>query len=122
MQIFLLVTFFFLHLNQILTLFSIWNPSNPHFTVLYHHYDIYFRFFVKFQNREFSLNIEYKFNNQDFVTLSNPETKKDIASMLVAKGVLLVEKRREKRLQKLVSEYYVAQDTAKKNRVSTRCL
>lgn len=68
-------------------------------------------------NREFSLNTEYKFNNQDFVTLSNPETKQDIASVLISSGVLMVEKRREKRLQKLLKDYNTAQDKARKSRL-----
>jgi len=78
----------------------------------------FFFFFFFFQNREFSLNTEYKFNNQDFVTLTNPETKKDIANVLITNGVLMVERRREKRLQKLISEYITAQEKARKSRVS----
>ena len=52
------------------------------------------------------------------MTLSNPESKQDIAAALISDGVLMVERRREKRLQKLVSEYIQAQDRARKNRVS----
>ena len=73
-----------------------------------------------FQNREFSLNVEYKLNNQEFVTLSNVENKKDLAAILLSYGVVMVDKRREKRLQKLVHEYNAAQETARKNRVC-RC-
>lgn len=83
-----------------------------------HVYELMQSFANEAVNREFSLNIEYKFNGQDFVTLSNPETKQDIANTLITNGVVLVEKRREKRLQKLMSEYYAAQEKAKKSRVN----
>lgn len=69
-------------------------------------------------NREFSLNVEYKYNNQEFVTLSNPDQKLDLALKLVKEGLVMVEKRREKRLQPLVSEYMAAQDVARKSRVN----
>lgn len=69
-------------------------------------------------NKEFSLNTEYKLNNQEFVTLTNVETKKDIASTLLAYGVVMTEKRREKRLHKLIQEYNKAQETARKNRLN----
>ena len=52
------------------------------------------------------------------MTLSNPETKQDISSVLITSGVLMVEKRREKRLQKLLKEYNIAQEKARKARVS----
>ena len=46
-----------------------------------------------------------------------PESKEDIAVSLVSNGFAMVEKRKEKRLQKLLSTYRKAQDQAKKNRV-----
>lgn len=69
-------------------------------------------------NQEFSLNIEYKLNGEDYVTLSNPDTKSDIAHTLLSYGVCLVEGRREKRLQKLLNEYFAAQDIARKSRLN----
>jgi len=81
-------------------------------------YELMHSFAKEAVNREFSLNVEYKFNGQDFVSLSNPETKQDIASTLIASGVVLVEKRREKRLNKLMNEYLAAQEKARKNRVN----
>jgi len=80
--------------------------------------DLYNNFAQQALNQEFSLNVEYKVNNQDFVTLSNPDKKRDLAATLLTLGVALVDKRREKRLQKLVHEYTLAQDTARKNRVN----
>jgi len=69
-------------------------------------------------NNEFSLNIEYKLNGEDFVSLTNPETKADMARTLLSKGVCLVERRREKKLQKLMSDYLNAQESARKNRLN----
>jgi staphylococcal nuclease domain-containing protein 1 len=69
-------------------------------------------------NNEFSLNVEYKFNGEDYVSLTNPETKADLARTLLAYGVCLVERRREKRLQNLVNDYCKAQETARKNRLN----
>ena len=51
------------------------------------------------------------------MTLSNVENKKDLAAILLSYGVVMVDKRREKRLHKLVHEYNAAQETARKNRV-----
>lgn len=67
-------------------------------------------------NNEFSLNVEYKLNGEDFVSLSNPETKADLARTLLSQGVCLVEKRREKRLQNLITDYCKAQESARQSR------
>lgn len=42
-------------------------------------------------------------NGFPYVTLTDPDTKLDVGKGLVSDGILLVEKRREKRLNKLVS-------------------
>lgn len=55
----------------------------------------------------------------DLVSLySNEDGTGDIALQLLEEGFLLAEHRREKRLQKIISEYKAAMNTAKKNRVS----
>nr|CAG4648501.1 EOG090X01F7 [Polyphemus pediculus] len=68
-------------------------------------------------DRQLLLNVEYK-TTLEFATLLTNESdvtqRKDIAKELIADGILCVENRREKRLQKLVSEYLTAQDAAKK--------
>nr|CAG4649952.1 EOG090X01F7 [Sida crystallina] len=72
-------------------------------------------------NRQLLLNVEYK-GTVDQVTLLTSETdltaRKDIARELIADGLVCVETRREKRLQKLVSDYIAAQDTAKKRHLN----
>ena len=46
------------------------------------------------------------------------ENGEDIGKSLVTDGLVTVEKRKEKRLQKVLEEYNRAQDTARKARVS----
>ena len=53
---------------------------------------------------------------QDYVTLMQ-ENGEDVAKALVTEGLVTVEKRKEKRLQKLMEEYNKAQDGARKARV-----
>lgn len=49
------------------------------------------------------------------------ENGDDIAKSLVTDGLVTVEKRKEKRLQKVMEEYYRAQDGARKARVGSCC-
>jgi len=69
-------------------------------------------------DQKFLLNVEFKLSGQEFATLVNPDSKEDIAVSLVSNGFAMVEKRKEKKLQKLLSTYRKAQDQAKKNRVN----
>jgi len=72
-------------------------------------------------NRELLLNVEYK-GDKDCVTLMSNESdaasRKDIARELIADGLVCVDNRRERRLQKLVGEYVSAQDSAKKRHLN----
>lgn len=68
-------------------------------------------------NRQFMLNVEYKALNQEYVTLVQ-ENGEDIGKSLVTDGLVTVEKRKEKRLQKVLEEYNRAQDTARKARLN----
>lgn len=55
-------------------------------------------------NRELLLNVEYRVSGFPHATLSvDGTTSQDIIKNLVADGILLVEKRRERKLVKLVS-------------------
>ncbi|XP_075230128.1 staphylococcal nuclease domain-containing protein 1 [Lycorma delicatula] len=66
-------------------------------------------------NRSVLLNVEYRFNGLPFVTLYDPEkTDTDIVKPFVEEGYLLLDKRNDKRLQKLVEEYKAAQEKALK--------
>lgn len=44
----------------------------------------------------------YRVNGQPFATLTDPSTNVDVGKALVADGILLFEKRRERKLAKLV--------------------
>ena len=55
----------------------------------------------------------------DHVTLVDAESKEtDLCQWLVAEGVVVAEKRREKHLKELVEKYSKAEEKAKKDRVS----
>jgi len=69
-------------------------------------------------NRQQLLNVEYKGVTDCVTLLTNDTERKDIARELVADGLVCVEPRREKRLQKLVSDYIAAQDAAKKRHLN----
>lgn len=70
-------------------------------------------------NRTLNLNIEYRIpGSPPAVTLTDPSKKEDLAKLLIADGVLLVENRRERRLHKLLAEYTAAQDAAKKSHLN----
>lgn len=72
-------------------------------------------------NQKLLLNVEYKTGGIEYVTLLNADTKDDIVKGLIAEGYLLVEPRKEKRLQKIVTEYRNAQESAKKKRLNMWC-
>ncbi|XP_017771702.1 PREDICTED: staphylococcal nuclease domain-containing protein 1 [Nicrophorus vespilloides] len=66
--------------------------------------------------RKLLLNVEYRVPGvPPCVTLMTEGQEEDIAKNLITDGLLLVEKRRERRLNKLMNEYRAAQDAAKKN-------
>merc|ERR1712071_740011 len=73
-------------------------------------------------DRQLLLNVEYKGLTGECASLSTNETdvsqRKDIAKELIADGLLCLEDRREKRLQKLVGDYLASQDAAKKRHLS----
>ena len=66
------------------------------------------------------MNTEYKNGSIECVTLQHSDKEKekeDIGKSLITAGYVLAEKRREKRLNKLVKSYEEAQEKAKKSRV-----
>jgi len=73
-------------------------------------------------DRQLLLNVEYKGLNLEYATLMTNESdvtqRKDIAKELIADGLLCLESRREKRLQKLVADYLASQDAAKKRHLN----
>jgi staphylococcal nuclease domain-containing protein 1 len=73
-------------------------------------------FYDEVQNKQYLLNVEYKANGIDYVTLCHSETKDDVAQLLITEGLLQAEARREKRLAKLVGQYQKAEEKAKEGR------
>jgi len=70
-------------------------------------------------NKMLTMNMEFRGAPNDTVSLyTNEDGTGDIALQLLEEGFLLAEHRREKRLQKLISEYKSAQNSAKKNRLN----
>jgi len=69
-------------------------------------------------NKELLLNVEYKVLGCEYVTLMYLNTKDDLAQSLISAGWVLAERRREKRLSKMVTDYQKAQEKAKSARVS----
>lgn len=54
-------------------------------------------------NKTLSLNVEFKITNFAYATLSDPTTNIDVGKGLITDGLVLAEKRRERKIAKLVS-------------------
>ncbi|XP_039286934.1 staphylococcal nuclease domain-containing protein 1 isoform X1 [Nilaparvata lugens] len=65
-------------------------------------------------NGVFLMNVEYKISGFPHVTLVDPTTQTDMIKSLVEQGYLLIDKRREKRLQQVVQDYIAAEEKARK--------
>jgi len=65
-------------------------------------------------NKTCLINTEYRVGGLEFVSVLLQDTKDDVIKGLVSDGLLHAEKRKEKRLQKLVKSYWNAQESAKK--------
>nr|QBI71277.1 ebna2 binding protein P100 [Isotomurus palustris] len=61
----------------------------------------------------FLLNVEYKNVGVEYVSLADDKKKQDVGQTLVREGLLLVENRKERRLQKMVKEFKAAENEAK---------
>lgn len=58
----------------------------------------------EFINKTININEEYTFDNLTHITVKDTDKKEDLVKKLVEEGFLLVERRRERYLQKLVIE------------------
>ncbi|XP_071517216.1 staphylococcal nuclease domain-containing protein 1 isoform X2 [Panulirus ornatus] len=63
--------------------------------------------------REVLVNREYRNGGLDYVSIQRADTKADVSRTLLSQGLMLVDERKEKRLQSLVNEYRTAQEEAK---------
>lgn len=71
----------------------------------------------EFINKTININEEYTYDNLTHITVKDADKKEDLVKKLVEEGFLLVERRRERYLQKLLTEYIEAQEKAKKDRL-----
>ncbi|XP_014242124.1 staphylococcal nuclease domain-containing protein 1 [Cimex lectularius] len=76
------------------------------------------RFFEDVCDRKLQLNVEYNEKNVSYATLYDAEREEDIGKALVEEGFILVSKRRERRLEKIMKEYQEAESRAKKERLN----
>lgn len=67
-------------------------------------------------NKTLSLNVEYKVANFPYASLTDSAASIDIAKGLITDGLILAEKRRERKIQKLIDEYKDAEVAAKRTR------
>uniref|UniRef100_A0A8C9JXG9 Staphylococcal nuclease domain-containing protein n=1 Tax=Panthera tigris altaica TaxID=74533 RepID=A0A8C9JXG9_PANTA len=72
------------------------------------------------QNTQCLLNVEHLSAGCPHVTLQFADSKGDVGLGLVKEGLVMVEVRKEKQFQKVITEYLNAQESAKSARVSFR--
>uniref|UniRef100_A0A668A6W5 Staphylococcal nuclease domain-containing protein n=1 Tax=Myripristis murdjan TaxID=586833 RepID=A0A668A6W5_9TELE len=70
------------------------------------------------QNSQCLLNVEYAGASCPHVTLQFADTKEDVGLGLVKEGMVMVDVRKEKHLQKMVTEYLNGQESAKSARLN----
>uniref|UniRef100_A0A671Z472 Staphylococcal nuclease domain-containing protein 1 n=1 Tax=Sparus aurata TaxID=8175 RepID=A0A671Z472_SPAAU len=70
------------------------------------------------QNTQCLLNVEYQGPTCPLVTIQFGDTKDDVGLGLVKEGLVMVDVRKEKHLQKMVTEYLNSQESAKSARLN----
>ncbi|XP_067111036.1 staphylococcal nuclease domain-containing protein 1-like [Osmerus mordax] len=70
------------------------------------------------QNSQCLLNVEYSGVSCPHVTLQFSDSKEDVGLGLVKEGMVMVEIRKEKHLQKMVTEFLIGQESAKSARLN----
>uniref|UniRef100_W5NER7 Staphylococcal nuclease domain-containing protein n=1 Tax=Lepisosteus oculatus TaxID=7918 RepID=W5NER7_LEPOC len=70
------------------------------------------------QNTQCLLNLEYMVGSCPHVTLQFSDSKDDVGLGLVKEGMVMVDVRKEKHLQKMITEYLNAQESAKSARLN----
>ncbi|XP_014191613.1 staphylococcal nuclease domain-containing protein 1 [Haplochromis burtoni] len=70
------------------------------------------------QNSQCLLNVEYSGATCPHVTIQFGDTKEDVGLGLVKEGLVMVDVRKEKHLQKMVTEYLNSQESAKSARLN----
>ncbi|TNN55758.1 Nuclease domain-containing protein 1 [Liparis tanakae] len=70
------------------------------------------------QNTQCLMNVEYSGATCPHVTIQFGDTKDDVGLNLVKEGLVMVDVRKEKHLQKIVTEYLNSQESAKSARLN----
>ena len=63
------------------------------------------------------LNIEYRSQGQEYVSLQNVTDNSDLGEKIFREGLMRVERRKERRLAKLVADYVKVEEEAKKKKL-----
>ncbi|XP_076036932.1 staphylococcal nuclease domain-containing protein 1 [Oratosquilla oratoria] len=72
-------------------------------------------------DREVQVNKEFRIGGVDYVSIQKSDTKADVARTLLSQGFIMVDNRREKKLQSLLIDYKAAQDEAKRKHLNIWC-
>ena len=67
------------------------------------------------------LNIEYKSQGQEYVSLQNVTDNSDLGENLFREGLMRAERRIERRFAKLVADYMKVEEEARKKRCNMWC-
>ena len=67
------------------------------------------------------LNIEYKSQGQEYVSLQNMTDNSDLGEKLIREGLMRAERRKERCLAKLVADYVKVEEEARKKRRNVWC-
>lgn len=67
------------------------------------------------------LNTEYRMQGQEYVTLQHVSDNTDVAQKLISEGLLRVERKKDRRLTKLLADYVKAEQAARKARLNMWC-
>merc|ERR1711893_506311 len=69
-------------------------------------------------NRQLNMNVEYRVTGLPFVSFTDPETKADIGKNLIQDGLMMLDRKGGRRMNKLITAYQEAQDKAKKEHLN----
>ncbi|XP_047478957.1 staphylococcal nuclease domain-containing protein 1-like isoform X1 [Penaeus chinensis] len=75
-------------------------------------------FMTEVMDREVLINREYRVAGAEYVTIQRSDTKADVAKTLISQGLLMLDERKDKRLQSVVTEYRTAQEEAKRKHLN----
>lgn len=69
-------------------------------------------------DKTLNLNVEYRQSGSPFVSFTDPTSNEDVGKNLILDGLMLLDKKGGRKMQKLINAYQEAQETAKKNHLN----